>query len=79
MSTPQCGEITIQLSGNIIFFDIGLFGISNIEIPRSLSKHCEDVKQNNHQLILIFNFASKYMNFYKQFDEFCIRDYIDLK
>ena len=65
MSMPQCSEIAIQMSGNTVFFNIGLFGVSNIEITRSLSKYFKEIEKNNHQLILIFNFAIKYMNFYK--------------
>lgn len=65
MSMPQCSEIAIQMSGNTVFFNISLFGVSNIKITRSLSKHFKEIEQNNHQLIVIFNFAIKYMNFYK--------------
>ena len=65
MSMPQCSEIAIQMSRNTVFFNIGLFGVSNIKITRSLSKHFKEIEQNNHQLIVIFNFAIKYMNFYK--------------
>lgn len=53
MSAPQCGEITIQLSGNIIFFDIGLFGISNIEITRSISGVSEKQIQGSGQILCL--------------------------